>query len=90
MNKVDMNSYYEKQANFLAKHDCRMEQDGDCDCYRKTWMSDDGAFMIEINRVITECATVNVKGIECKVKVKLFETECYSSEFGSMYLYQKA
>lgn len=90
MNKVTMKDYYNTQSEFLAKHDCRMEQNGDCNCYYKNWSSEDGAFMVEINRVVTEEVEVEVKGVKCKVQVKLFETECYSSEFGSMYLYQKA
>lgn len=90
MNKVAMNEFYEAQRNFLNKHDCRMEQSGDCKCYYKNWMSEDGSFMVEINRIITEEVEVEVKGIKCKVQVKLFETECYSSEFGSMYMYQRA
>ena len=90
MNRVTFKEFYSKQADFLSKHDCRMQQEGDVNCYYKYWMSEDGAMMTEINRVVTEEIEVEVKGVKCKVKVKLFETECYSTEFGSMYLYQNA
>ena len=90
MNKVEMKEFYERQADFLHRHDCRMEQSGDVSCYYKNWMSEDGSFMTEINRIVTEEVEVEVRGIRCKVQVRLFETECYSSEWGSMYLYQQA
>lgn len=90
MNRVTMKQFYEAQADFLARHDCRMDQNGDVNCYYKNWWSEDGSFMTEANRIVTEEVEVEVKGVKCKVKIKLFETECYSSEFGSIYMYQRA
>lgn len=87
MNIVKEKEFYQKQRDFLAKHDCRMEQSGDCDCYYKNWMAEDGAFMIEINRVVYQDIEAETKGIKVKATVTLIETECYSTEFGSMYMY---
>ena len=58
--------------------------------YHKTYHAADGAFMVEINRAVYEEMDFETKGVEIKMTIKLFETECYNSdEAGSVYHYEK-
>lgn len=90
MNRVTFQEYYKAQADFLSKHDCHMSQEGDINYYTKHWYSEDGAEMYEINRIINVPKKVEEKGVEVIVRILLWESECWSTEFGSMYLYQNA
>lgn len=90
MNKVTFKEYYDAQAEFLSKHDCRIYYEGDCNYYSKHWASEDGAEMYEVNRIINVPRKLIEKGVEVIVRILLWESECWSTEFGSMYLYQNA
>lgn len=93
MKKVSMKEFYEKQAEFIRKHPIsKVDTTPMVDnSYRKHYIAEDGAEMWESNRIITHRAEVEAYGIKCVVDVKLWETECWSTdEASSMYLYQQA
>lgn len=92
MTTVDFKTYYEDRCEFNKKHgNYRVEDYGmtSDDTYRKELIYDDGAIFYEVCRPVYEEAEVEVKGIKIKVKVKLFCTEYWSTEFGSKYMYER-
>lgn len=93
MNKVTMAEFYDKQAKFIRNHQiARIDTSPMMNStYSKHYVAVDGAEMWEFNRIITETVEAEVKGIKVKAEVKLWETECWSTDFfKSMYLYQQA
>lgn len=86
---------HEYKQNFIKKHgkkDWRVETSAmdEYGKYVKTWLFEDGAQLIEINRPVWEKAQVEVKGITVTVDVKLFETECWNTDDATSYKwYQK-
>lgn len=92
MNKLTMKEFYEKQGEFLRKHEVVSVYTSNLihDSYRKHYIANDGAEMWEDNRVITEEVEVEVRGIKCKAIVKMWETECWSTDDSkSIYFYQQ-
>lgn len=92
MNIVTNELYSQAQTTFVRKHpiasvDTSPMRDNS---YTKTYIAEDNAVMWECVRLVTETAEVEVKGIKCKVDVKLWEYECWSTEFKSMYFYERA
>lgn len=92
MNKVTMKEFYERQSEFIRKHPIAKIDTTPMinNAYMKHYIAEDGAEMWESNRIITHRAEVEAYGIKIMVDVKLWETECWSSESPSMYLYQQA
>lgn len=92
MNIVTNEQYSQAQADFANKHpivsvDTSPMRDNS---YSKCYIAKDNSIMWECRRLVTETAEVEVKGIKCKVDVKLWEYECWSTDFLSMYFYEKA
>lgn len=92
MNKVTMSQFYEAQMKFINQHTILKVETSPMEnnSYSKHYLAEDGSEMWEFNRIITEKVEVEVKGIKAKAEIKLWETECWSTEFKSMYLYQQA
>lgn len=92
MNKVTMKQLYDAQAEFIRHHEIAKIETSPMEnnSYSKHYIAEDGSEMWEFNRIITEEVEVEVKGIKAKAEIKLWETECWSTEFKSMYLYQQA
>ena len=92
MNKVTMKQLYDVQAEFIRRHEIDKIETSPMEnnSYSKHYISEDGSEMWEFNRIVTEKVEVEVKGIKAIAEIKLWETECWSTEFPSMYLYQQA
>jgi len=92
MNIVTEDQYTRVQTNFIMKHriasvDTSPMRDN---AYTKCYIAEDGAAMWECMRLVTETAEAEVKGVQVKVDVKLWKCECWSTEFPSMYFYERA
>ena len=92
MNIVSRKQYYGEQVGFMLRHPISLiDTSPMCDnSYSKTYLAEDGATMWECRRIVTETVEVEVRGTKTKVDVKLWENECWSTEFGSMYYYERA
>ena len=67
------------EANDWRVETSPMDQGGQ---YIKTYICDNGTVITEVNRPIYEIAEVEVKGVKCRVQIKLFESEMFSNKDG--------
>ena len=75
-----------KEAENWRVETCPMDEH---ETYVKTYICDNRNVLTEIKRVVYETVDVEVKGVKCKVEVKLFELEMFSNRWQSVYSYQK-
>lgn len=91
MTIVSNKEYYERIRKFVEKHDVvRVEtsalEDGK---WNKTYLCAD-ATGFETNREVWEEVEVEVKGLKCKAKVHLLETEWFDTDNAeSIYMYER-
>lgn len=84
--------YYERVKSFCSKHELYKVETSPLEnnTYYKKYLCEDGSIGTECNRVVYEEVEVEVKGIKCKVQVKLLETEWFDSDNGSsIYMYER-
>jgi hypothetical protein len=93
MNIITSKELHDMQSAFFAKHRISkvitspMEGNG----YHKAYLAEDGAEMWESNQVVTESATVVIRGVEVPVTAKLFRIECWSTDnASSVFVYERA
>ena len=88
---VDYNGYMNEKIEFISKHnhDFIVETSpmDDYGCYYKTYIFADGAMWYEKMSPQTVPAIAEAHGVKCKVDVKLFCTEFWSTESGSKFYY---
>lgn len=91
MNIVTREEYNEVVGKFFANHVVINVETSPMvnDEYHKVYHCENGACLYEHNRIVVEEAEVEVKGIKVNVNIKLWETETWSTEFPSMYLYEQ-
>lgn len=91
MNIVTREKYYEVLREFFDKHVIINVETSPMvnNDYHKTYHCEDGICLYENNRIVTEEVDVKVKGVKAKATVRLWETEIWSDEFPSMYLYEQ-
>ena len=86
-------SEYEKlKIAFLHRHsDWEVETSpmDEYGCYRKTYTCTDGASWWEVMRPVYRKVKAEVCRVQVEVDVKLFETEGWSTENGSVFCYEK-
>lgn len=90
---VDYKTYMTEKMDFVSKHnhDFIIETSpmDDYGCYYKTYIFADGAMWYEKMSPEVCPAIAEVHGVKCKVEVKLFKTEFWSSEAGSKFYYEQ-
>ncbi|MBO7715933.1 MAG: hypothetical protein J6S85_20380 [Methanobrevibacter sp.] len=92
MKILSMKEYYEELSKFVNKHEVSriVTSPFTNNEWYKDYLCEDGAVGKEINRVVYEQVEVEVKGLVCKVEVKLLETEWFDTDNGtSIYMYQR-
>lgn len=93
MKIVSVKEYYDAIKKFVNKHEVvkvitspMVEEQ-----WYKDYLTEDGAFAKEVNRILYEYVEVEVKGLKCEVEIKLLETEWFDSDNGySIYVYERA
>ena len=90
---VDYKEYMTEKMDFISKHDHDYElitsPMDDYGCYYKTYCFKDGAIWYEKMSPEIVPAIVEIYGARCKVDVKLFRTEFWSTESGSKFYYEQ-
>ena len=90
---VDYKEYMSDKMAFVSKHNhdyiletSPMDEYG---CYFKTYCFRDGAIWYEKMSPEIVPAIAEAHGVKCKVEVKLFKTEYWSTEAGSKLYYEQ-
>lgn len=85
--------YMTAKMEFISKHnhDYMLETSpmDDYGVYYKTYLFKDGAIWYERMSPEIVPAVAEVHGVKCKVEVKLFRTEFWSTEAGSKFYYEQ-
>jgi len=90
---VGYKEYMSDKMAFVSKHNHDYVLDtspmDDYGCYYKTYCFKDGAVWYEKMSPEICPAVVEVHGVKCKVEVKLFKTEFWSTETESKFYYEQ-
>lgn len=90
---VDYKTYMTEKMDFFSEHnhDYFIETSpmDDYGVYYKTYCFEDGAIWYERMSPHTVPVTVEVNGCTCRVEVKLFRTEYWSTESPSKYYFEQ-
>lgn len=90
---VDYKEYMADKQEFFGKHhydfQCETSSMNEYGIYYKTYIFHDGAIWYERMAPAYVETSVRVRGVECKVTVKLFETEYWNTEHGSKVYYEQ-
>lgn len=92
MTILSQKEYETKKIEFLREADDWKVETSQMDEYGKyvrTYICDNGNVLTEVNRPVYETVEIEVKGVKCKVQVKLFESEMFSNKWGSVFTYDK-
>lgn len=85
--------YMGDKMEFISRHNHDYEiytsPMDDYGCYYKTYCFKDGAVWYEKMSPEIVPAIAEARGVRCKVEVKLFKTEFWSSESGSKVYYEQ-
>lgn len=90
---VGYKEYMTDKMEFISKHNHDYVIDtspmDDYGCYYKTYVFTDGAIWYEAMSPQIVPAVTEVYGVKCKVEVKLFRTEFWSTESESKFYYEQ-
>ena len=94
MNILDYKHYHNAKLAFMHKHYDDFSVDtspmSECGTYHKTYIFEDGAQMTEVMRPVYVNTVVEVRGVKIPIRVKLFETEMWTSDdANSVFYYEK-
>ena len=92
MKIVKSREYYNTVSQFVNKHEVAkvITTPFNENSWTKHYLCEDGAEGTEVNRVVYEKRTIEVKGLEVDVEIKLLETEWFDTDNGSsIYMYEK-
>lgn len=84
--------YADKKSEFLRKSGEWTVETSSMDEYGryvKTYVGSNGNVLTEVNRPVYETVEVEVKGVNVKVDIKLFESEMFTNKWGSVFTYDK-
>ena len=86
-----MKEFYDAQAKFVSMHQISIIETSPMvhDSYSKHYIAEDGAEMWEHNRIVTETIYATIHGVNVKTEVKMWESECWSTDNSkSIFMYQ--